>query len=805
MNNRFTDKAEKCIINTTKIAEELGHTYIGTEHLLLSLLSDTNTCSYLVLSKNQILYADTEKIIKEYSGVGEKSALSSKDMTPRYKKVLLRSQKLCEKYGAVKIGTEHLLLALLEERECVGGKIIEKLDADITSIKDEVITLLRTEEHNSGVIKNAGAPKASSVLEEYGKNLTKLAESGKLDPVIGREAETDRIIRILSRKSKNNPCLIGEAGVGKTAIVEGLAIRISKREVPKTLLGKEIISIDLPLMIAGAKYRGDFEERIKNVIDEAIKSDNVILFIDEIHTIVGAGAAEGAIDAANIIKPQLARGEIQLIGATTLYEYRKYIEKDTALERRFQPLAVDEATVEASIEILTGLRENYERHHNVKITDEAIRCAVMLSERFMKDRYLPDKAIDIIDEACAKLNVRCNVKNEKIEKAEYKIEQIKKDKEDALINLDYPLALSLGDLETLYRSELKLLCEEAGKDNGIPTLDAQDIKDMMYEITGVPQSEKDITVEPGELADKLSKKIIGQNEAINALASAVCRSNSGINDDKRPKGVFLFLGESGVGKTALAKELANVLFGSYGALVRYDMSEFAEGHSISKLIGSPPGYVGYGEGGSLTEKIRRKPFSVVLFDEIEKSHPEVRNLLLQITDDGMLTDATGRHVNFKNCYIIMTSNVGKDGFKRSGVGFLEDNEKMLDFKIIKQLKEYFSDEFINRIDEIIPFAPMSVEMLEKIAAARLDEFEGRLSSISVELEYDFEVAALLAESSYTPGFGVRPLLRKIVYEVENPIAEMLVKKEVGAGDTLLISSSGGSLKITKKELSTKEI
>lgn len=802
MNNRFTEKAEKCIINTTKLAEGLGHTYIGTEHLLLSLLSDGGTCSYLILSKNRVLHTDVEKIIKEYSGVGERSSLSSKDMTPRYKKVLLRSQKICEKYAGIKIGTEHLLLALLEERESVAGKIIEKLDADISSIKDEVITLLRTEEHNSSVIKNAPITKTSSVLEEYGKNLTKMANDGKLDPVIGREAETDRIIRILSRKSKNNPCLIGEAGVGKTAIVEGLAIRISRGDVPRTLLGKQIISIDLPLMIAGAKYRGDFEERIKNVIDEAMKSESVILFIDEIHTIVGAGAAEGAIDAANIIKPQLARGEIQLIGATTLYEYRKYIEKDTALERRFQPLAVDEATVDASIKILMGLRENYEKHHGVKISDEAIRSAVTLSERFMKDRYLPDKAIDIIDEACAKLNVKNNAKNDKIEKAEQKIEQIKKDKEDALVNLDYPLALSLGELETLYRSELKLLCEERDEcAQGVPILTTDDIKDMMYEITGVPQSEKDIPVEPNELAEKLSKKIIGQSDAINALCSAVCRSNSGINDDKRPKGVFMFLGESGVGKTALAKELANALFGSYDALVRFDMSEFAEGHSISKLIGSPPGYVGYGEGGSLTEKIRRKPFSVVLFDEIEKSHPEVRNLLLQITDDGILTDATGRHVNFKNCYIIMTSNVGKDGFKRSGVGFLENSEKMLDFKIINQLKEYFSDEFINRIDEIIPFSPMNNELLQQIADMRLSEFATRLSSIDIELEYDDEVTELLATRSYSPGFGVRPLLRKIVYEVENRVAEMIVKKAISAGDTVIISGTGGSVKITKKELS----
>ena len=695
-------------------------------------------------------------------------------------------------------------MALLEERECVAGKIIEKLDVDIAGIKDEVITLLRTEEHNSGVIKSRESVKGPSVLAEYGKNLTARAAEGKLDPVIGRDAETERIIRILSRKSKNNPCLIGEAGVGKTAIVEGLAIRIAKGSVPKNLLEKQIISVDLPLMIAGAKYRGDFEERIKNIIDEAIKSDNVILFIDEIHTIVGAGAAEGAIDAANIIKPQLARGEIQLIGATTLYEYRKYIEKDTALERRFQPLAVEEATAEASIEILSGLRENYEKHHGVKISDEAIRSAVILSEKFMKDRYLPDKAIDIIDEACAKLNVKRNIKSKEIENTEQKLEQIKKDKEEALLNLDYPLALSLSDLETLYRSELKLLTEENRGEQTRPSLTAQDIKDMMFEITGVPQSEKDIKIAPSTLAEKLSEKVIGQKEAINALSSAVCRSNSGINDDKRPKGVFMFLGESGVGKTALAKELANALFGSYDALVRYDMSEFAEAHSISKLIGSPPGYVGYGEGGSLTEKIRRKPFSVVLFDEIEKSHTEVRNLLLQITDDGILTDATGRHVNFKNCYIIMTSNVGKEGFKSSGVGFLDDSEKMLDFKIIKRLKDYFSDEFINRIDEIIPFAPMDTDMLEEIAKMRLSEFAKRLSGLKINLEYTSDVPVLLAANSYSPGFGVRPLLRKIVYDIENPIAEMLVKKEIGSDDTVLLYAEHNSIKSKKKVYSVKD-
>lgn len=801
MNNRFTEKAEKTIIHATTLASELGHTYIGTEHLLLSLLSDEATTSYLLLSRNGVYYNDTERTVKEYSGVGTKSSLTSKDMTPRYKKVLLRSQKVCEKYGGLKIGTEHLLMALFEERECVATKIIERLDVDIGAIKDELITLLRTEEHNSSSIK-ARTMQKTTVLESYGKSLTRMAAAGKLDPVIGRDAETERIIRILSRKSKNNPCLIGEAGVGKTAIVEGLALRIVSGAVPKPLLNKEIISIDLPLLIAGAKYRGDFEERIKNVIDEASKSKNVILFIDEIHTIVGAGAAEGAIDAANIIKPQLARGEIQLIGATTLYEYRKYIEKDSALERRFQPLAVDEASVEASIDILKGLRERYEAHHGVKITDEAISCAVNLSERFMKDRYLPDKAIDVIDEACAKLNVKNNFKSDKIQKAEEKLKQIKKDKEDALLKHDYPLALSLGDIELLYTAEIKSLTEKAANSSPL-ILTAKDIKDMMFEITGVPQSERDVKISPDALSEMLSEKIIGQSSAIKALCSAVCRSNSGINDEHRPKGVFLFLGESGVGKTALAKELAKALFGSYDAILRYDMSEFSEPHSISKLIGSPPGYVGYGEGGTLTEKIRRKPFSVVLFDEIEKSHPEVRNLLLQITDDGILTDSTGRRVNFKNSYIIMTSNVGKEGFRGAGVGFLDATDHTKTFMVIDKLKEYFSDEFINRIDEIIPFANMNTEILEKICIHRLSELSARLSALNVNFEYDNDVPRALAERSYTPGFGARPLLRKIVYDVENPIAELIVKKELEPNDTALLRLSNGAVKIEKKELSKR--
>ena len=801
MNNRFTEKAQKIIIHATTIASELGHTYIGTEHLLLSLLSDEASCSCVILSRNGVYYGDAEKTVKEYSGVGTKSSLSSKDMTPRYKKVLLKSQKVCEKYGGLKIGTEHLLMALLEERECVATKIIEKLDADMGGIKDELITLLRTEEHNSSAMKAHNVQKAT-VLESYGKNLTRMASEGKLDPVIGRDAETERIIRILSRKSKNNPCLIGEAGVGKTAIVEGLALRIVNGSVPKTLLNKEIISVDLPLLIAGAKYRGDFEERIKNVIDEASKSKNIILFIDEIHTIVGAGAAEGAIDAANIIKPQLARGEIQLIGATTLYEYRKYIEKDSALERRFQPLAVEEASVEASIDILRGLRERYESHHGVKITDEAIHTAVTLSERFMKDRYLPDKAIDVIDEACAKLNVKNNFKSDKIQKSEEKLKQIKKDKEDALLKHDYQLALGLGDIEILYTSELKALTEKENEDSPL-ILTAKDIKDMMFEITGVPQSERDVKISPDTLEAKLSEKIIGQSSAIKALCSAVCRSNSGINDEHRPKGVFLFLGESGVGKTALAKELAKALFGSYDAILRYDMSEFSEPHSISKLIGSPPGYVGYGEGGSLTEKIRRKPFSVVLFDEIEKSHPEVRNLLLQITDDGILTDSTGRRVNFKNSYIIMTSNAGKDGLKNNGVGFLDVNDNTKRFKLLDKLKEYFSDEFINRIDEIIPFENMNIEMLEKICIRRLGELKERLSGLNINFEYANDVPITLAERSYTPGMGVRPLLRKIVYDVENPIAELIVKKEIEARDTAVLELKNGKISIKKKELSQK--
>ncbi|MBQ1260891.1 MAG: ATP-dependent Clp protease ATP-binding subunit, partial [Clostridia bacterium] len=505
-------------------------------------------------------------------------------------------------------------------------------------------------------------------------------------PVIGREAETERVIRILSRKTKNNPCLIGEAGVGKTAIVEGLAIKIAEGNVPRALYGKEIISIDLTTMVAGAKYRGDFEERIKGVINEATKNPSVILFVDEIHTIVGAGSAEGAIDAANIIKPELARGEIQLIGATTLYEYKKYIEKDQALERRFQPLLIEEPSIERTVNILSGLKDKYEKHHKIKISDEAIKEAVSLSERFIKDRFLPDKAIDVLDEACAKLSLKKSIKSEKIKNAEEKIEQISEEKTEALLESDYSLAKSLAEIELLYRNELKNAIEKEAATSGELILSDADIRELIYEITGIPQSLRDISLSADELAKQLKDRVLGQDRAIDLLAGAIMRTKSGIADVDRPRGVFMFIGESGVGKTALAKELSSALFGTDNALIRYDMSEFSEAHSVSKLIGSPPGYVGYGEGATLTEKIRKHPFSVILFDEIEKAHPNVRNLLLQITDEGILTDASGRNINFKNTYIILTSNVGKDGFKGGSLGFLGEYSGERSDRMIEKLK-----------------------------------------------------------------------------------------------------------------------
>ena len=772
MSNRFTEKAEKVLDNSVKTAEEYGHTYIGSEHLLISLCKDSLSCSFAILTKCGVDKAKVDAGIKEYSGMGAKTRLTSKDMTPICRKIIESSYKIALKYSSQKIGTEHILLALMEQKDAVANKILEYIGVDVFTLKDETVTFLRSTDKSAA--QNKKTIEALPFLNQYGKNLVRMAKENKIDPVIGRDKETERLIRILSRRSKNNPCLIGEAGVGKTAIVEGLARRIADGRVPTNLIDKIIFSVDLTSMVAGAKYRGDFEERIKSIIAEASKNGSVILFIDEIHTIVGAGSAEGAIDAANILKPELARSNIQLIGATTLSEYRKYIEKDPALERRFQPLLVEETDKNATLDILMNVKEKYEKHHFVKISEDALVTAVNLSDRYIQDRRMPDKALDVIDEACAKINVKC-ADNEKIAETEQKIRQTFGMKEDAVKNKDFKLAEDLHEIENNYLKELCMLKDSEQSERRERCVTPDDIKDIITEITGIPI--RDIADDESyeKLHSLLSEKVLGQEKAVSLLTSAVLRSKVGINDPNRPKGIFLFLGESGVGKTALGYALANAIFPGKESLVKLDMSEFGEKHSVSKLIGSPPGYVGYDEGGALCEKIRRHPYSVVLFDEIEKASLEVQNLLLQIMDDGILTDSTGRRVSFRNTFIIMTSNIGAEGLDKNGKpGFVTAKGVST---VAEKLKSFMKPEFINRIDEIIPFARLNKKTLSKIAEKKLTELRDRLNHIGVSLEFTPDVCDYIADKGEEVGFGARPISRLLVNEIENKLTDILLNNK----------------------------
>lgn len=794
MSNRFTEKAEKALNNAQKSAESYGHTYIGTEHLLLALSIDSLSCSFNILAKCGITKEQIEGGIKEYSGIGVKSILTSKDMTPRCRKVIENSYKNMLKYSSQKIGTEHILMAILEEKDSVAVKILEFCNTDIITLKDELITFLRTSDRITSKKHNDG----TEHLSQYGKNLTKLAKEGKLDPVIGRDNETNRLIRILSRRTKNNPCLIGEAGVGKTAIVEGLARRIADGKVPDTLKEKTIYSVDLTSMIAGAKYRGDFEERIKSIIAEASKNRSVMLFIDEIHTIVGAGSAEGAIDAANILKPELARSNIQLIGATTLAEYRKHIEKDPALERRFQPLLVEETSTDATLKILQELKPSYEKHHSVIIDDDAIISAVKLSQRYIQDRYLPDKALDLLDEACAKVSLKNAIENNISHFLEENIRQITEKKENAVKKKDFDLAENLHEREAEYIKKLQKVTN--GYSDSFETMHVteNDIKQIVTEMTGIALSNLNETYSFKDFKELLAKEIVGQNKAIEILSSAVLRSKVGLYDPKRPKGVFLFLGESGVGKTALGYALSKALFSEKESLIKLDMSEFGEKHSVSKIIGSPPGYVGYDEGGALCEKIRRHPYSVVMFDEIEKASAEVLNLLLQIMDEGVLTDSTGRKVSFKDAYIIMTSNIGADGLNKSNhPGFIESGDNSEHSLVIEKLKQYLKPEFINRIDEIIPFSKLSDESLAKIADKLLQKLKKRLEAIGVNFIYTFEVCEYIAKKGKENGFGARPISRLIAQEIENRLTFILLEHN-GVNLEIHLSIKNGKLEFTPK-------
>lgn len=776
MNNKFTEKAEASLNRAVRLAEGLGHTYIGTEHVLLALSEDESCCAAALLKKTKLRFEKAYQAVKELSGVGEKTTLSSKDTTPRCRRVLESSYRNSRKFSSERIGTEHILLSILEERDSVASRILSRCDVDTVSLKDEVVTFLRTSERNTALLEPISDSSIPNLIK-YGRNMTKLAEENKFDPVIGRDAETERVIRILSRKTKNNPCLIGEAGVGKTAIAEGLSIRIAKGDVPASLLGKTVISIDLTSMVAGAKYRGDFEERIKSIMSEAAKNKSVILFIDEIHSIVGAGAAEGAIDASNIMKPELARGEIRVIGATTVSEYRKYIEKDSALERRFQPVYVGEPDEEGTLEILRGLKERYESHHRLKISEEALTSAVRLSKRYIHDRFLPDKAIDLIDEACA---MRYTIERDKRNKSEISYDILGQKSE-------------LGDY--LFTSAPEDIPEKE-----VPTVTKADVERVILEITGI-KAESNL-LKNGELYKVLSESVVGQSTAIEKLSSAVTRSLAGINDPDKPKGVFLFVGKSGVGKTELSLALAKALFGSSESLIRYDMSEYAEASAVSKFIGSSPGYVGYDDTNSVLERIRRRPYSVILFDEIEKAHTDVLALFLQIFDTGYITDAGGRKISFKDSYIILTSNHGADKENKSSPGFVQVESEI---NIYKSLKPYFKDEFLNRIDEIISFSPLCEDSLEIIAKKHLSQLKERAKLEGYDLEFSEELTPHYAKIGRNKDFGARYIKRLLVSEIDSLAAEYIINGDLRKGDILRFDMTDGrpSVKVISPDYLTR--
>ena len=809
---KFTSRAKQAIECAQEEAISLGHNYVGSEHILYGLIKEGAGVASKVLSNQGITEEDIEAKIIEMIGKEVITSSEALSFTPRAKRVIENSFIEAKKLGYDYIGTEHLLMGILREGDSIAVRIMIELNVDLPKIYNEIINVINeTEDISQDKGTNQGAKgsfNSTPTLNQFGEDLTKKAVDGKLDPVIGRNEEIQRVIQILSRRTKNNPCLIGEPGVGKTAIVEGLALKINNSDVPEVLKNKRVVCLDISGMVAGAKYRGDFEERIKKALGEIKKAGDVILFIDEIHTIVGAGSAEGAIDAANILKPMLARGEIQLIGATTIEEYRKYIEKDTALERRFSPVTVNEPTAKDTITILKGIRDKYEAHHNVKITDEAIEAAVNLSVRYINDRYLPDKAIDLIDEASSKARLKTYTEPEDLKKMQEEIDSIVKDKEEAVRSQKFEKAAKLRDNEKALREKYEQ--EEKKwknkKTKTIVTISEENIADVIALWTGIPA--KKITEDENSrlrnLEQSLHERVIGQNEAVEAVSKAIRRGRVGLKDPSRPIGSFLFLGPTGVGKTELSKALAESLFGDDNALIRIDMSEYMEPHSISKLIGSPPGYVGFEEGGQLTEKIRRKPYSVILFDEIEKAHPDVMNMLLQILDDGRLTDSNGRTVNFKNTVIIMTSNVGARLITdKKSLGFSNNGEKSNEQKdyettkkeVMAELKREFRPEFLNRIDEIIVFHKLNDEEISKIIDIMLKEVKKRLSSQKYEIEFTPEVKNLISSKGIDKNFGARPLRRTIQNLIEDKIAEAILDGKIQKGEKIKVDVKDGEIKI----------
>ncbi len=803
MFNKFTERARKVILLAKEEAKRFNHDYIGTEHILLGLIREGEGVAAAVLQK---LGLSPEKIRLEVEKLVQSgpSTMVSGDIpfTPKAKKVIELAMEEARSLGHNYIGTEHLLLGLIREGEGVASQVLMNLGLDLNRVRNEVITLLGSSSPAPTGTPAAGGRTKTPALDAFGRDLTQLAREGKLDPVIGRADEIERVIQILARRTKNNPVLLGEAGVGKTAIVEGLAQKVVKNDVPEILRDKRVIILDLALMVAGTKYRGQFEERIKAVMDEIRRSENVILFIDELHTLVGAGSAEGAIDASNILKPALSRGEIQCIGATTLDEYRKYIEKDAALERRFQTILVEPPSIQETVEILKGLRDKYEAHHRVKYLDEALEAAAKLAERYIAGRFLPDKAVDLIDEVGSRARLSVLTVPPEIKDLEEKIEKIRKEKESSIKGQDFELAASLRDQEREAKEALEKVKGEWKRTKGeaMPIITAEDIALIVSKWTGIPlvRLEEKETERLLKMEGELHKRIVGQEEAISAIARAVRRSRSGLKDPRRPIGSFVFLGPTGVGKTLLARALAEFMFGDEEALIQVDMSEYMEKFNVSRLVGAPPGYVGYEEGGQLTERVRRRPYSVILLDEIEKAHPDVFNILLQVLEDGRLTDSFGRKVDFRNTILIMTSNLGAETIKKQGsLGFVKTSEAITFEKMREQLldevKRTFKPEFLNRIDEVVVFHPLSKENLISIVDMELHQVQERLREQELLITLDASAKEFLLEKGFDPVYGARPLRRVIQRFVEDPLAEEVIAKRIKPGVTLRVIRKGDAL------------
>jgi len=802
---RFTERARQVVVLAQDEARALKHNYIGTEHILLGLLREEEGLAARVLESLDITVEEVRAQVARIVGQGDEVTTGQIPFTPRAKKVLELALREALSLGHNYIGTEHILLGLVRENEGVAARILLDFDADAEKIRNEIIRMLSGPGRRQGG-GGAGAQgekaKSSKLLDQFGRNFTKQASEGKLDPVVGRQTEIERIMQILSRRQKNNPVLIGEPGVGKTAVVEGLAQRISSGQVPELLKGKQIYSLDLAALVAGSKYRGEFEERLKKVMKEIMQRGDIILFIDELHNLVGAGAAEGAIDAASILKPALARGELQTIGATTLDEYRKYLERDAALERRFQQIRVEEPSVDDTVQILRGLRDRYEAHHRVKISDDALSASATLADRYIQDRHLPDKAIDLIDEAASRLRIRSMSAPPRYRELEEEIETVRKDKEASIEAQEFEKAASLRDKErklTQKKRELEDNWRAESDQAEQPEVGEEEIADIVSMWTGIPvfKLTEAETAKLVRMEDELHKRVIGQEEAIVAVSKAIRRARAGIKDPKRPTGSFIFLGPSGVGKTELARTLAEFLFGDEDAMIQVDMSEYMEKHSVSRLVGSPPGYIGYDEGGQLTESVRRKPYSVVLLDEIEKAHPDVFNILLQILEDGKLTDAQGRKVDFRNTIVIMTSNIGAGQIsKNQTLGFSIGDESGLSYedmkaKVMGELKKVFRPELLNRIDEIIVFHKLTKDEIKVIVELLMKRLREQMGTHEVAIELTDEAKELLVEKGYDPAMGARPLRRAIQRFIEDPLADFVLGRSLEPGSTILVGRKGG--------------